>query len=173
MITSSKCRPRNSAGRLWVTVKQYQIWSVAFATRRLSRHLHRLRRNSMNSPPAGHRCQVSLATLALDKGIGQSQSAKRLEARCWGEVYENTVGRRGGPDRSTPPPRTGRERTLRRRYAVRFGGISSGTLCHAAWATCSKRGEPCSVKRSPGVASWLPRPVLPSTDRAPNTYPSG
>jgi hypothetical protein len=32
IITSSKCRPRNSAGRFWITVSPYQIGSCAFAT---------------------------------------------------------------------------------------------------------------------------------------------
>jgi hypothetical protein len=32
MVTSSKCRPRNSAGRFWVTVSPYQIASRAIAT---------------------------------------------------------------------------------------------------------------------------------------------
>ena len=32
MMTSSKCRPRNSAGRFLVTVSPYQIRQLAFAT---------------------------------------------------------------------------------------------------------------------------------------------
>src|SRR5260370_1028205 len=32
MMTSSKCRPRNSAGRFWVTVSPYQIRQLPFAT---------------------------------------------------------------------------------------------------------------------------------------------
>jgi hypothetical protein len=32
MMTSSKCRPRNSAGRFWVTVSPYQIRQLAFVT---------------------------------------------------------------------------------------------------------------------------------------------
>src|SRR5918993_189735 len=44
MITSSKCRPRNSAGLFRVTISRYQISSLAFATQPLTKVL--------DAPPA-------------------------------------------------------------------------------------------------------------------------